>query len=222
MSRTEAVNSAASQSASSLFSTHRRGGRFFNPWRPYPLRAADIVRWMLGRDRRRDRAAPPRGSPTTAGRWQRRPPVCRSPGWDTRASSCGTRAPPSSRIPTSGRVPSGRRATWLPECRSRRFPRRRLPSSRTTTTTTSTPGRSAACRPTPVDRAAGGRQLAAPARRARRGAELDWWEAVAVGPWRLTCLPAQHWSRRLSQPRDTHAVVLVADRSGRSRDLLCR
>jgi N-acyl-phosphatidylethanolamine-hydrolysing phospholipase D len=29
--------------------------------------------------------------------------------------------------------------------------------------------------------------------------ELDWWEHRTVGPWRLTALPSQHWSRRLSQ-----------------------
>ncbi len=26
--------------------------------------------------------------------------------------------------------------------------------------------------------------------------ELDWWQSAEHGPWRLTCVPAQHWSRR--------------------------
>lgn len=29
--------------------------------------------------------------------------------------------------------------------------------------------------------------------------ELDWWQATEVGGTRFTCLPAQHWSRRLGQ-----------------------
>ncbi len=32
--------------------------------------------------------------------------------------------------------------------------------------------------------------------------ELDWWDEVAYGPWRFTCLPAQHWSMRLLQRRN--------------------
>lgn len=35
-----------------------------------------------------------------------------------------------------------------------------------------------------------------------RVVELDWWESVTHGRWRLTCLPAQHWSNRLSVPRN--------------------
>jgi L-ascorbate metabolism protein UlaG (beta-lactamase superfamily) len=33
--------------------------------------------------------------------------------------------------------------------------------------------------------------------------ELDWWQAVEVAGWRFTLLPAQHWSRRLSQPENS-------------------
>ncbi|MDR2467350.1 MAG: MBL fold metallo-hydrolase, partial [Spirochaetaceae bacterium] len=33
--------------------------------------------------------------------------------------------------------------------------------------------------------------------------ELDWWQAVTVGNVRYTLLPAQHWSRRLWQARNT-------------------
>jgi len=46
--------------------------------------------------------------------------------------------------------------------------------------------------------------LAAPLRRmgAVRVKELDWWEEVEDGPFLLTCLPAQHWSNRLTQRRN--------------------
>jgi N-acyl-phosphatidylethanolamine-hydrolysing phospholipase D len=29
--------------------------------------------------------------------------------------------------------------------------------------------------------------------------ELDWWESAQHGRWTVTCLPAQHWSRRFGQ-----------------------
>jgi N-acyl-phosphatidylethanolamine-hydrolysing phospholipase D len=33
--------------------------------------------------------------------------------------------------------------------------------------------------------------------------ELDWWESVAWRDWRITCLPAQHWSNRLGHRRNS-------------------
>ena len=33
--------------------------------------------------------------------------------------------------------------------------------------------------------------------------ELDWWQSARRGRWTLTCLPAQHWSRRFGQPEGT-------------------
>src|SRR6266404_6394031 len=27
--------------------------------------------------------------------------------------------------------------------------------------------------------------------------ELDWWQSAERGRWKITCLPSQHWSRRL-------------------------
>ena len=32
-----------------------------------------------------------------------------------------------------------------------------------------------------------------------RVVELDWWQSATRGRWTLTCLPAQHWSRRFGQ-----------------------
>ncbi|MEM7413160.1 MAG: MBL fold metallo-hydrolase [Myxococcota bacterium] len=29
--------------------------------------------------------------------------------------------------------------------------------------------------------------------------ELDWWESARFGRWTITCLPSQHWSRRIEQ-----------------------
>lgn len=33
--------------------------------------------------------------------------------------------------------------------------------------------------------------------------ELDWWQSIAIGDWIATCVPAQHWSLRLGQPRNS-------------------
>ncbi len=35
-----------------------------------------------------------------------------------------------------------------------------------------------------------------------RVTELGWWESAQHGRWTLTCLPSQHWSRRIGQGRD--------------------
>lgn len=32
-----------------------------------------------------------------------------------------------------------------------------------------------------------------------RVVELDWWETAEHGRWRVTCLPSQHWTRRIEQ-----------------------
>ncbi|MDA0999804.1 MAG: MBL fold metallo-hydrolase [bacterium] len=46
--------------------------------------------------------------------------------------------------------------------------------------------------------------------------ELDWWESAEAGGWRLTCLPAQHWSNRIGMERDaTLWCSWMAERAGR-------
>ena len=37
------------------------------------------------------------------------------------------------------------------------------------------------------------------ARGRERVVELDWWQSARHGRWTLTCLPSQHWSRRIEQ-----------------------
>ena len=36
-----------------------------------------------------------------------------------------------------------------------------------------------------------------------RVVELDWWQSARHGRWKLTCLPAQHWSNRFGMGRDS-------------------
>ncbi len=33
--------------------------------------------------------------------------------------------------------------------------------------------------------------------------ELDWWQSATHGKWTVTCLPAQHWSRRIELPTNS-------------------
>jgi N-acyl-phosphatidylethanolamine-hydrolysing phospholipase D len=33
--------------------------------------------------------------------------------------------------------------------------------------------------------------------------ELDWWQTAERGRWKITCLPSQHWSRRLGQAENS-------------------
>lgn len=33
--------------------------------------------------------------------------------------------------------------------------------------------------------------------------ELDWWQSTELAGWRVTCVPVQHWSRRLGQPTNS-------------------
>ncbi|MFQ5914527.1 MAG: MBL fold metallo-hydrolase [Nitrospinota bacterium] len=37
----------------------------------------------------------------------------------------------------------------------------------------------------------------------RRVVELDWWQSARHGRWKVTCLPAQHWSNRFGMGRDS-------------------
>lgn len=33
--------------------------------------------------------------------------------------------------------------------------------------------------------------------------ELGWWQSAQQGDWKITCLPSQHWSRRIGQPQNS-------------------
>jgi L-ascorbate metabolism protein UlaG (beta-lactamase superfamily) len=47
--------------------------------------------------------------------------------------------------------------------------------------------------------------------------ELDWWQEHEARGWRFTFLPAQHWSRRLSQPENSTLWGAWLVDTGRSR-----
>jgi N-acyl-phosphatidylethanolamine-hydrolysing phospholipase D len=47
--------------------------------------------------------------------------------------------------------------------------------------------------------------------------ELDWWEEAEAGGWRFTLVPAQHWSKRLSQPENSTLWGAWLADTGRTR-----
>jgi N-acyl-phosphatidylethanolamine-hydrolysing phospholipase D len=49
--------------------------------------------------------------------------------------------------------------------------------------------------------------------------EIDWWQQAEAGGWRFTFLPAQHWSKRLSQPENSTLWGAWLAETGRRRVL---
>jgi N-acyl-phosphatidylethanolamine-hydrolysing phospholipase D len=196
--------------ARALYAPHGAPGRFFNPWRRFPHRPHTALRWFL--------SANPYPKP-------RRPSVPlalgdgaqlagREPGgaltWVGHASFAihdgdevaltdphfGPRALVPRRLTPPGfpveAVPEGAFAVLSHNHYDHldRWTVRRLPASLDWYV--------------PLGMARwfdrlGGRKGAG------RVTELDWWQSVRRGRWTLTCLPAQHWSNRISQPR--HAAL---------------
>ena len=194
---------AAGPAATVLDAPHRRGRRFFNPWRPFPIRPADVLRWYLQRPwRRPPESAAPRvandgtslaaAEPGLALTWvghstfalqHGRDVLLTDPHFGPRALVPPRHVPPGLPIASVPAAPVAV-VSHAHYDHLDRWSVRRLP--------------------------AGTRWLVplglAPLLRrwgARDVRELDWWDEVEVGPWRLTCLPVQHWSRRLGQARDT-------------------
>jgi N-acyl-phosphatidylethanolamine-hydrolysing phospholipase D len=194
--------SASGGAADHLYGPHHDGRRFFNPWRRFPVRPSDVLRWYVGRPWRRPAERPaPRVEPDLAA-WRRREAgvalswvghstfalhhqeamLVTDPHFGPRALVPRRHVEPG--LPLSALA--GQLTAVLSHSHYDHLDAwtvRRLP--------------------------AGTRWLVplglAPTLR-RLGAlhvrELDWWDEVVEGPWRLTCLPAQHWSRRIGQPRD--------------------
>jgi N-acyl-phosphatidylethanolamine-hydrolysing phospholipase D len=195
-------DAAPAPAVESLYAPHGRPGRFYNPWRRSPIGRLDLLRWKLARNPY-DKSRPPRvpvvanegsylgrpGEPPSV-TWVGHSTVAiqegeavwlTDPHWGPRALLPRRLAPPG--IPLSA-VPAGARAVlshdhydhldaWT------------------------------------VDRLPPGVRWFVPLglgawfrRRGRQATELDWWQSVREGGWTLTCLPAQHWSNRLTSGRN--------------------
>jgi N-acyl-phosphatidylethanolamine-hydrolysing phospholipase D len=188
--------------AQPLYAPHRRGDRFFNPWGRLPIRQRDVLRWYRERPWRRppERAAPrvPNDGTSLSNRvdgiamtWVGHATfalqhdgelLLTDPHWGPRALLPARRVEPGVPIEALPANPlvllSHNHYDHLDRWTVRRLPdgaRWLVPLGL---------GR--------IVRRMGAREVR----------ELDWWDEWEDGPFHLTCLPAQHWSNRLSQPRN--------------------
>ena len=185
-----------------LYAPHRRGNRFFNPWGRLSIRQRDVLRWYRERPWRRPPERPaPRvandgaslSKPVTgiACTWvghatfaiqHERALLLTDPHWGPRALVPPRHVPPGVPIGALPPAPlvmlSHNHYDHLDRWTVRRLPRgtRWL-----------------------VPLGLGGLVRRMGAGEVR---ELDWWDEAEDGPFQLTCLPSQHWSNRLSQPRN--------------------
>ncbi len=188
---------------SPLYAPHFAAGRYFNPWSRYRPRFGDLLRWKLSAEAHRRRGALEIPAAPNDGAYLReRDPRCSltwvghstyavqeggevfltDPHWGPRAFLPPRLSPPG--IPLAA-IPEDAFVVLSHNHYDHldRWTVRRLP-------------------PTlpwfvplglgPFLRRLGVRQVT----------ELDWWQEARHGRWTLTALPAQHWSNRLSMPRN--------------------
>jgi L-ascorbate metabolism protein UlaG (beta-lactamase superfamily) len=191
--------------ADSLHAAHFANGRFFNPWGVTKAGFRDLVRWKLFSRNDYDRSWPPAvprvGNDGVSLSRRDGPPELHWVGHSTFAIRDG-----ASVLLTDPHF--GPRAL---------FPRRRTPPG---VPLAAIPGSAVAILShnhyDHLDRHTLARLPKSVAWRVPLGlgrfmrslgfddvAELDWWEATDCRGFRLTLLPAQHWSRRLSQPDES-------------------
>ena len=198
------VDPAASPAAdpATLYAAHFDGRRFFNPWQRFGVGFADVLRWYRQRPWRRPAESPAprvdgdpsalrRHEPDLAVTWighssfalhHESHVLLTDPHFGPRALVPPRRVEPG--LPVDA-VPSGAVVALSHSHYDHldRWTVRRLPADTRWLV--------------PLGLAARVRGMGA-----REVRELDWWDEWVEGPWRLRCLPAQHWSRRLSQRRD--------------------
>jgi N-acyl-phosphatidylethanolamine-hydrolysing phospholipase D len=188
--------------AAALYAPHHHDGRFFNPWGRLPIRPRDVLRWQLQRPWRRppERPAPrlvndgstlARAVPGLAFTWVGHATfalqhgaslLLTDPHWSGRALVPPRHVPPGVPLRAVPPAPlvllSHNHYDHLDGWTVRHLPRdaRWL---------------------VPLGLGRLLRRMGA-----IHGRELDWWEEVEDGPFRLTCLPAQHWSNRATMPRN--------------------
>ena len=201
-SAAESATGATPQPAA-LYAPHHRDGRFFNPWGRLPVRTRDVLRWYRQRPWRRPPEQPAPRVPNDGASLARREPgvactwvghatfalqhdaalLLTDPHWSGRALVPRRQVPPGVPLAAVPQAPlvllSHNHYDHLDRWTVRHLP-------------------------------AGARWLVPLGLGAvllRMGAhgvrELDWWEVAEDGPYRLTCLPAQHWSNRLTAPRNS-------------------
>lgn len=193
------------QSPDALYAPHGEVGHFFNPWSRLPLTGfSSLLRWKLGKnpyDKKRPPEIPVVANDGAYLKDGGQPPsvtwvghstfaiqdggdvVLTDPHWGARALLPKRHSPPG--IPLSS-IPEGAFAVLSHNHYDHLDPWtvRRLPAAMPWFV--------------PLGLAKWFRD-----RGRREVVELDWWQSVRHGRWTLTCLPAQHWSKRLGVARNS-------------------
>jgi N-acyl-phosphatidylethanolamine-hydrolysing phospholipase D len=189
-----------------LYAPHGEPGRFFCPWRPFETTLLDVLRWQIGRRMKRRERTPPRvpvvpndgvylkrkGNAASSITWVGHSTFAvqdggevflTDPHWGPRALVPPRLSPPGiplQAVPEDAfAVVSHNHYDHLDAWTVRRLPR----TIRWFV---------------PLGLAAWFRK-----RGHERVVELDWWQEARLGRWRLTALPAQHWSNRIGMGRNT-------------------
>ncbi len=190
--------------SAAFYAPHRdRRGRFFNPWRRMEVRLRDVVRWKLsgsGYDKSAPLDVPRVASDAAALATPASRPAVTWIGHSTFALQDGPALAltdphfgPRALVPRR-LTPPGLPVEAVPPHAIAvlshnhydhldRWTVRRLPRS--------------VAWFVPLGNAAWLRRQGV-----ERVTELDWWQSADGGGWRLTCLPAQHWSNRLGVPQN--------------------
>lgn len=191
----------AAQRPADLHAPHRQeDGRFFNPWQPLDRPAWDILTWLLTKNSLAqepaeptpveandgaylaDPAAPPSltwiGHATFALQWTGQV-VVTDPFFSQRALFVKRRVPPAF---GPEKIPAGAVALIS----------HNHPDHLDGDSVAALGGRVTFLCPLGLKELLGDMGAA-------KVTELDWWQSVEVDGTRFTCLPAQHWSRRLNQ-----------------------
>jgi N-acyl-phosphatidylethanolamine-hydrolysing phospholipase D len=186
--------------AAALYAPHRGEDGFFNPWEPFDFRLSRFLRWQFSRnpfDKSREPAIPrvPNDGAGLAGRehsgtvtWVGHATVAvhddddvflTDPHWSERALVPRRVVPPGVPLesvpPDAFALISHNHYDHLDAGTVERLP-------------------DTVAWYVPLGLADWFRERGRP-----RVVELDWWESAQHGRWTITCLPSQHWSRRIEQ-----------------------
>jgi len=187
-----------------LYAPHGEPGGFFNPWAPFNNRFVDVLRWQLGKGKKKYDKSGPLQIPVVAndGAYLKDRGAPDSVTWIGHSSFA---------VQDGGEVfltdpHFGKRAL---------LPRRLSPPGIPLAAVP--PDAFAVLSHNHYDHLDGWSVRHLPATipwfvplglagffrdRGRQVTELDWWQSVRHGRWTLTCLPAQHWSNRFGSPRN--------------------
>lgn len=187
--------------AALLEAPHRKDGRFFNPWDPMERGSGALLRWFFSRNEygRFEDAPAPRSPNAGAGANLRKTAVSPEITWVGHATFAIHEGDQT--VLTDPHF--GPRASIVPREVAPGLPLEAIPDTAIAVISHNHYDHLDAYS---VDRLPAEVLWLVPLgladwfrARDRRVVELDWWERHEAGGWTFTCLPSQHWSRRLGQ-----------------------